>query len=178
MHPDKRLTSLSLAGVAQRATKRYLSASIGRRRFPGKCISTRSCLLTFKSNSDSGEGFELTSNDGKSRLVSSRSSEYRDNRWFQRCGSRSLGFLVTGVMILTGLTACSKDPLDISCTDFLGQSNAEQLITAAKWGHPSRDGSYTPMDEIAAGQYVQDLRTYCSASTHSDDSLNDLDFRY
>jgi hypothetical protein len=92
--------------------------------------------------------------------------------------SRPVGLLLVGAVLVVGLTACSKEPLDISCSDFLGQSSKGQLTTAAMWGHPSRDGSFNAGDELAAGQYVEDLRKYCAAAGHSDDSLKDLEIRF
>lgn len=89
--------------------------------------------------------------------------------------TRLVGYMLAGAVIMTG---CSKEPLDISCADFLGMGSNDQLTTAAMWGHPSRDGSYTAADELVAGQYVKDLLDYCSTPGHADDSLKDLEIRF
>jgi len=91
--------------------------------------------------------------------------------------SRLLHMVVGCAVILAVLTGCSKDPLDINCSDFLTQDNNQQLITAAQWGHPSRDGTYNSGDQLAAGQYVNDLRSYCQGANHRNDSLKNLELR-
>ena len=91
--------------------------------------------------------------------------------------SRLLHLVVGCAAILAVLTGCSKDPLDITCSDFLAQDNNQQLITAAQWGHPSRDGTYNSGDQLAAGQYVKDLRSYCQGANHRNDSLKNLELR-
>ena len=90
---------------------------------------------------------------------------------------RLLHLIVGCAAILAVLTGCSKDPLDINCSDFLAQENNQQLITAAQWGHPSRDGTYNAGDQLARGQYVKDLRSYCQGANHRNDSLNNLELR-
>lgn len=76
------------------------------------------------------------------------------------------------------ISSCSSGPLDISCSDFLAQSASQQLDTAAKWAHPNRDGTSDAGDQLVAGAYVKDLRTYCSNSAHASDKLKDLDLRF
>jgi hypothetical protein len=83
--------------------------------------------------------------------------------------------LVVTMMTLTGggLAACTPDPLDITCAEYSGLGQDEQLDLAARWGSPSRD-HIDEMAKMVAASLRNDLLNYCR--THSDDKLKDLHF--
>jgi hypothetical protein len=68
-------------------------------------------------------------------------------------------------------SACSSDPLNIACSDYLTKSHAEQLDIAARWGAPNRD-NVGPVERLAGAAYQKELVTYCKS--HPDDKLSDL----
>lgn len=77
------------------------------------------------------------------------------------------------------LTGClGSGPLDVSCSDYLGKSSADQLHLAAQWAHPAHDGKTDPMSDVIAPDYRKRLVTYCRQSGHSGDKLSSLQLRY
>ncbi len=86
--------------------------------------------------------------------------------------------LMSGIaasLVLCGTTACSSDPLSVSCKDYLGKSDSEQLDLAVRWGAPNHQTSY-PGASLVGPAYRQDLLNYCPA--HPKDRLKDLEFRF
>jgi hypothetical protein len=85
--------------------------------------------------------------------------------------------LVAVVIALTGggAVACTSDPLDVTCEEYAGLGEAQQLDLAARWGSPARDRVET-MGRIVAPKYRNDLLSYCR--THSGDKLKDLEITF
>ncbi|HEY6421707.1 MAG TPA: hypothetical protein VIY28_00385 [Pseudonocardiaceae bacterium] len=70
-----------------------------------------------------------------------------------------------------GTTACSSEPLAISCKEYLQKSQQEQLDLAALWGSPNQKTT-GPEGRIVAPSYRENFLTYCPK--HPDDQLKDL----
>lgn len=79
------------------------------------------------------------------------------------------------VLAICGTAACSSDPLSITCQDYVGKPNSEQLDLAALWGSPDRK-NVNAGARLVAPKYRQDLLKYCPA--HPKDRLKDLEFRF
>lgn len=69
------------------------------------------------------------------------------------------------------ISACSSDPLALSCSDYLSKDAATQLNLAATWGAPNRD-QVGPAEKFVAPTYQQQLVSYCG--THPDEKLSNI----
>ncbi|MEU5261731.1 hypothetical protein [Amycolatopsis sp. NPDC021455] len=85
--------------------------------------------------------------------------------------------LVAIVITLTGggAAACTADPLDVTCQEYAGLGETQQLDLAARWGSPARD-RVDAAGRIVAPRYRSDLLGYCR--THPDDKLKDLEITF
>lgn len=82
-----------------------------------------------------------------------------------------LHLALAAVALAVTTSACSSDPLAISCSDYLGKDAATQLNLAATWDAPNRD-QVGPAEKFVAPTYQQQLVSYCG--THPDEKLSDL----
>ena len=82
-----------------------------------------------------------------------------------------LNWTLAAVVLVVTLSACSSDPLAVSCSDYLAKDAATQLSLAATWGAPNRD-QVGPAERFVAPTYQKQLASYCG--THPDDKLSDL----
>jgi hypothetical protein len=81
--------------------------------------------------------------------------------------------ITIAVTLLAGTaTACSSDPLSVTCGDYLNKSQTEQLDLAARWADPARNQT-TQIDRIAAPGYRTEFLAYCAS--HPGDRLKDLE---
>jgi hypothetical protein len=85
--------------------------------------------------------------------------------------------LVAIVFALTsvGAAACTSNPLDVTCHEYAGLGEAQQLDLAARWGSPTRD-RVDAAGRIVAPRYRSDLLDYCRS--HADDKLKDLEITF
>ena len=85
-------------------------------------------------------------------------------------------FLLAVLLIFTVTAAAcgSKDPLSISCGDYVKKDTGTQLELAALWGAPDRH-TVDALARAVAPKYADDLRSYCP--THKSARLMDLELR-
>jgi hypothetical protein len=85
--------------------------------------------------------------------------------------------LVAIVLALTGggAAGCTSDPLDVTCQEYAGLGEAQQLDLAARWGSPTRD-RVDAAGRIVAPRYRSELLSYCR--THADDKLKNLEITF
>jgi hypothetical protein len=89
--------------------------------------------------------------------------------------NKTIAITIAATLLAGTATACSSDPLSVTCGDYLNKSQTEQLDLAARWADPARNQT-TQIDRAAAPGYRTDFLAYCPS--HTDDRLKDLELSF